>query len=618
MSINPYLNRLKADYEKLQGLEGSLVKILKTSGNPPAEYILQLRCKGIKSLSGGNPVFSEQHHLKIILSSTYPRLRPELVMLTPVFHPNFKGRKVCIGHKYSPQIGLDNLVLSIIRMIRFEDFSEADVYNQQALEWAQKNRDLIPLHITKQKVEVELTQIPLRDDFIVDYTAKKSDFFKIESSNKKVFYERLPKFQGKVKDFVKSNGGCLLVCGHMGVGKTSLINEVLGSIGNSSDLRVVGIHLNLARPIEPIRLKFKILDRLSQEFPEVKEIKTALERTKYQIKEIISDEDSTSSEMGIEGNLPKMTSKTEKKLVKGIEYSLNPYDDIEVEQDIAKCLQIVENKYNTDPVFTRLKRSFLNVFLSVHKKIHAFIFGTKLKIVVVLDELDKLDKKTPGQVGKVIESLKNIFTEANLSFILVSGDRTLDEFLLHHESDEPIFRKMISQVEYIPCLWDEIREIAYCAINEEKISGDKLEWYRTDFLDYLVYMSRGNLRQYNGTITSHKAGLALEFDNKEVERITKIANLERFVRQKIFSEFGENDIDANERDKQMLETYRIVDYIVNLKPEVVLTVADNTFSHEGSWLQNHQTLTQSTHYGVSLQNIIDVLVDMKYLSVKDN
>ena len=169
MSIDPRLSRLKADYEKIKELESRspFVRIVKTVGNPPTEYTFRLTCKGIKSLSGGRPVYSEQHDLRIALPTAYPRAQPELAMLSPIFHPNFHGQTICIGHSYSPSMGLDDLVVVIIQMIRYENYNPASAYNHDAVAWANKNQNKIPLD--KRQILEEDIQIKLYNDIsIVD------------------------------------------------------------------------------------------------------------------------------------------------------------------------------------------------------------------------------------------------------------------------------------------------------------------------------------------------------------------------------------------------------------------------------------------------------------------
>lgn len=170
MPLNPRLNRLKSDYEKLRELEirSPFVKIANVAGgDPPTKYTFRLTCKGITRFSSGKPVYSEQHDLQITLPTAYPRAQPELAMLSPIFHPNFNGSTICIGHSYSPSMGLDDLVIVIIQMIRYENFNPGSAYNQEAVNWANSNKKLIPLD--KRQIVGEDIQIKIFNEVnIVD------------------------------------------------------------------------------------------------------------------------------------------------------------------------------------------------------------------------------------------------------------------------------------------------------------------------------------------------------------------------------------------------------------------------------------------------------------------
>src|SRR5262249_42502976 len=62
-----------------------------------------------------------------------------------------------------------------------------------------------------------------------------------------------------------SNGGAFLITGYRGVGKTSFVNQLIARIERATLAdnpnrisRVIGIHLNLARPLTPVDLMFLV------------------------------------------------------------------------------------------------------------------------------------------------------------------------------------------------------------------------------------------------------------------------------------------------------------------------------------------------------------------------
>ena len=154
MGLDPHRSRLSADYTKLKELQTNspFVEVLESTGMPPDKYVVLLKCKGITHLdAAGMPVYSEMHRLKIELPSTYPRNIPVLQMLTPVWHPNINSEQgwICMGHEgergYAPSMSLEDLVVRIIQIIRYENYSREAYLNVSAFEWAKRNSHLFPL-----------------------------------------------------------------------------------------------------------------------------------------------------------------------------------------------------------------------------------------------------------------------------------------------------------------------------------------------------------------------------------------------------------------------------------------------------------------------------------------
>ncbi|HIP73279.1 MAG TPA: hypothetical protein EYH05_18000 [Anaerolineae bacterium] len=149
---NPRTDRLNSDYNKLQALvaRSDFVKILGTKGTPANEYTIQFTCRGIKSLNGGQPVYSEDHRVRVKLGSQYPLSKPDLRWLTPIYHPNISGSgSVCIGNEWaSGGRYLDDLVIYLAQMVRYEGedmtFS-SDAFNREAYAWAKRNKQLLPV-----------------------------------------------------------------------------------------------------------------------------------------------------------------------------------------------------------------------------------------------------------------------------------------------------------------------------------------------------------------------------------------------------------------------------------------------------------------------------------------
>lgn len=167
---NPRQDRLRADYAKLQELQSAspIVAILQTFGDPPESYVISIKCRGITRLDlNGTPQYCADHRLKIDLPPTYPRNIPSLRMLTPVWHPNIDLEQgwICLGHEgengYAPSMSLSDLVIRIIQIIRYENYSREYFLNENAFNWAKQNPSLFPLDdspILEEQVEINIVE----------------------------------------------------------------------------------------------------------------------------------------------------------------------------------------------------------------------------------------------------------------------------------------------------------------------------------------------------------------------------------------------------------------------------------------------------------------------------
>lgn len=172
--MNPRMRRLQRDYEKLQDLaaRSKFVSIQATEGNPPEKYVLKLTCKGIAKLNSRNqPRYSRSHLLGIALTRNYPRKPPHFKVTTPIFHPNIgQSGTVCIGdegdHGYAPSMGLDDLIIRIVEIIRYENTGLDSPFNIYAAGWAERNQCLFPLE-DSQIVGEELLEINLLEDITI-------------------------------------------------------------------------------------------------------------------------------------------------------------------------------------------------------------------------------------------------------------------------------------------------------------------------------------------------------------------------------------------------------------------------------------------------------------------
>jgi ubiquitin-protein ligase len=143
--------RLQSDYEHLRKLadgSGGTLAIESLKGRPIDQYVLIYRCRGIERLENGRPVYRDLHRVSIRLPSKYPApIAPPVVqLLTPLYHPHvYTNLVVCMGSWQTSEF-LDEFALRLGALLQFEReyLAIKDPANEEAVEWAKKNRMLFP------------------------------------------------------------------------------------------------------------------------------------------------------------------------------------------------------------------------------------------------------------------------------------------------------------------------------------------------------------------------------------------------------------------------------------------------------------------------------------------
>lgn len=154
-------NDLRQVSELIANSGGSLRLISKT-GNPPYEYVIEYRCKGIETVNGNNPVYRNTHQVKIILGTNYPREKPDAKFLTPIFHPNvFSNQNVCLGNYWTPGETVTELILRIGKIIQYSKdvLNLKSPANGTAKTWASNNMSRFPVDTQTLKVNLGWTDI---------------------------------------------------------------------------------------------------------------------------------------------------------------------------------------------------------------------------------------------------------------------------------------------------------------------------------------------------------------------------------------------------------------------------------------------------------------------------
>ncbi len=143
--------RLRTDFAKVQALldrAPAFLELESAAGDPPSRYLLSYRCLSVERVEGEQAVFRDVHQVEIKVPSGYPLEPPTVRILTPIYHPHvFTSGQVCLGSRWQVGEGMDNLLLRIGAILRFEpaylDFKSPA--NLEAAQWAAAHLADFPL-----------------------------------------------------------------------------------------------------------------------------------------------------------------------------------------------------------------------------------------------------------------------------------------------------------------------------------------------------------------------------------------------------------------------------------------------------------------------------------------
>lgn len=147
MRESPRVRRLRTDHQvMLQLAKDSSILEFKATGDPPQKYLVRFKGKGFwRQDNSAATLVREEHEVSIELGASYPRMMPELLWKTPIFHPNISGSGVvCLGGygtHWVPSLNLDELCEMLWEMIRYKNYDVTSPYNREAAAWAGAQRN---------------------------------------------------------------------------------------------------------------------------------------------------------------------------------------------------------------------------------------------------------------------------------------------------------------------------------------------------------------------------------------------------------------------------------------------------------------------------------------------
>jgi ubiquitin-protein ligase len=140
--MSPRDRRLLNDNKELRFLVSEVdspIRIKSEGGIPPDKYIIAFHLKGLQLDPQDKVVERDYHEMEIYLPLEYPREKPQLKMLTPVFHPNIGSDRVCQSDNDAVDERLEDLVVRVAQMISYQAFNLNSPLDGKAAEWTEKS-----------------------------------------------------------------------------------------------------------------------------------------------------------------------------------------------------------------------------------------------------------------------------------------------------------------------------------------------------------------------------------------------------------------------------------------------------------------------------------------------
>ena len=439
-----------------------------------------------------------------------------------------------------------------------------------------------------------------------------------------------------------SEGGSFLVTGYRGVGKTTFVNRVVRKLEEMvpwaqsifGETKIIDVQLNLARPLTPAELMHHIIRRLYERLVEKgvysrlssslkDDLKLAYQRTSFNMTRSLGEETEKSlglSEANIGAGFLKAALKGAMSIKRtrseGSEYEYLGYDDKAAESDVV-----------------RLSRQLSGAFVpqqTLSDRVSGLLGGrqpprpTRLIIVFVFDELDKLEEftvtnngRTTSAIDELLSALKNVFTTSGVSFVFVAGKDTQERWLEDLGKGDSVYESVFAYDKYLPCMWSDVnalcdefvdwkflpslepgfppdqagnRACPRCGVtNKHPMFCEACGLYIRDsqiarsvfkdFKKYLDYRGRGIprrvIRGFNEYVFWSGQRPILVFTKNDVRRIRVYSELQDLLVQNEQRLFGSliEEVWGTLKDKRRLGVYYLTDWILR-QGNIEFTVKD--------------------------------------------
>ena len=316
--------------------------------------------------------------------------------------------------------------------------------------------------------------VPLKSAFRFAHEPLRSD------SNGR-FVGRAAELEALALRIMFSEGGSFLVTGYRGVGKTTFVNRVVRQLEEMvpwaqsifGETKIIDVQLNLARPLTAAELMHHIIRRLYERLEDKgvyarlssslkHDLKLAYQRTSFNMTRSLGEE--TEKNLGLsEASMGFGFLKAALKGAMSIkrirsessEYEYLGYDDKAAESDVVRLSRQLSGAFVPEQTFRdRIDGLFGNK--QPPKR-------TRLIIVFIFDELDKLEEftvtnngRTTSAIDELLSALKNVFTTSGVSFVFVAGKDTQERWLEDLGKGDSVYESVFAYDKYLPCMWSDV------------------------------------------------------------------------------------------------------------------------------------------------------------------
>jgi serine/threonine-protein kinase len=231
----------------------------------------------------------------------------------------------------------------------------------------------------------------------------------------------------------------------------------------------IPIYVPVARPISLVELLYEILRRFYEAIldgnvgvdmprPVAESLFHAYRRTMLKTK--VSSRHSSSRAATAQTWAQLLSLSKKESTEQSTEESFRDYSDFDAEHDFLRIVSQVSR-----PI--KLRQSFWERLRGTPAR------EVRFKLVVVLDELDKMTQTKEGRasLGELLTGIKNILISQEMYFVFVGGPELHDRHVRDVHRGNSIFESVFAWSLYIPCIWQAPEALVRRTVAADFLSG---------------------------------------------------------------------------------------------------------------------------------------------------